>query len=122
MSKIVQLKVGEENVYPKTIDNIILSSLGTRTGVVQIGKLLIQWGEAIITPVPNTPTSETVYFEKKYKYVPTVITTPLTSVPGTTVTQSATIGITIEKFDAYVTRTSTTATHVMWIAIGEIAD
>jgi hypothetical protein len=47
-----------------------------------------------------------------------VFTTAYTTVPGTSVLGDAAANITTTGFDAYVTRTGTTNTGIMWFAIG----
>lgn len=92
---------------------------GSRTGRVHFSNgLLIQWGVETITPVANTATGKAVTFPVAYTSVPMVLTTALTTVPGTSVTGNAAADITVTGFDAYVTRTNTTNTSVGWIAIG----
>lgn len=92
---------------------------GSRTGRVQFSNgLLLQWGVESITPVANTPTSKAVTFPVAYTSVPMVLTTAITTVPGTSVSGNASANITETGFDAYVTRNSTTNTSVGWIAIG----
>ena len=92
---------------------------GSRTGRVQFSNgLLIQWGVETITPVANTPTAKAVKFPVAYTSIPMVLTTAITTVPGTSVTGSASADITATGFDAYVTRNNTTNTSVGWIAIG----
>lgn len=53
-----------------------------------------------------------------YTDVPMVLTTAITTVPGTSVSGNASANITATGFDAYVTRNSTTSTSVGWIAVG----
>lgn len=92
---------------------------GSRTGRAYFSNgLLIQWGVETITPVANTPTAKAVTFPVAYTSVPMVLTTAITTVPGTSVTGDAAANITVTGFDAYVTRNSTTNTSVGWIAIG----
>lgn len=92
---------------------------GSRTGRVHFSNgLLIQWGVETITPVANTPTAKAVQFGVAYTSVPMVLTTAITTVPGTSVSGNAAADITVTGFDAYVTRNSTTNTSVGWIAIG----
>lgn len=92
---------------------------GNRTGRVQFSNgLLLQWGNVTITPVANTPTAKAVTFPVAYTDAPVVMTTAYTTVPGTSVTGNAAANITTSGFDAYVTRTGTTNTGVMWFAIG----
>lgn len=92
---------------------------GNRSGKVHFSNgLLIQWGNVTITPVANTPTAKAVSFDVSYTDAPVVLTTAYTTVPGTSVTGCASANITTTGFDAYVTRTGTTNSGVMWIAIG----
>ena len=92
---------------------------GSRTGRVHFSNgLLIQWGLETITPVTNTPTAKAVKFGVAYTSIPMVLTTAITTVPGTSVTGNASANITVTGFDAYVTRNGTTNTSVGWIAIG----
>lgn len=92
---------------------------GNRTGRVQFSNgLLLQWGNVTITPVANTPTSKAVKFDVAYTDAPVVMTTAYTTVPGTSVLGNAAANITTTGFDAFVTRTGTTNTGVMWFAIG----
>lgn len=92
---------------------------GSRTGRVRFSNgLLIQWGVESITPVANTPTAKAVTFPVSYTSLPMVLSTALTTVPGTSVSGDAAANITATGFDAYVTRNSTTNTSVGWIAIG----
>ena len=92
---------------------------GSRTGKVHFSNgLLIQWGVETITPVTNTPTAKAVKFSTAYTSVPMVLTTAITTVPGTSVSGNASANITVSGFDAYVTRNGTTNTSVGWVAIG----
>lgn len=92
---------------------------GSRTGRVRFSNgLLIQWGVETITPVKDTPTAKAVKFPVAYTSVPMVLTTAITTVPGTSVSGDAAADITVSGFDAYVTRNNTTNTSVGWIAIG----
>jgi hypothetical protein len=111
--KVTRANGGDEFV---TSDPVVH---GSRTGRVQFSNgLLIQWGVETITPVTNTPTAKAVKFGVAYTSVPMVLTTAITTVPGTSVTGDAAANITVTGFDAYVTRNGTTNTSVGWIAIG----
>lgn len=90
-----------------------------RSGWVRFSNgLLLQWGNTTITPVANTPTAKAVTFYTPYTDAPAVFTTSYTTVPGTSVLGDGTANITTTGFDAYVTRTGTTNTGIMWLAIG----
>ena len=92
---------------------------GNRTGRVHFSNgLLIQWGVETITPVKDTPTAKAVKFPVAYTSIPMVLTTAITTVPGTSVSGNASANITVSGFDAYVTRNGTTNTSVGWVAIG----
>ena len=92
---------------------------GSRTGRVHFSNgLLIQWGVETITPVKDTPTAKAVKFPVAYTSIPMVLTTAITTVPGTSVSGNASANITVTGFDAYVTRNGTTNTSVGWIAVG----
>ena len=111
--KVTRANGGDEFV---TSDPVVH---GSRTGRVQFSNgLLIQWGVETITPVKDTPTAKAVTFPVSYTSVPMVLTTAITTVPGTAVSGNASANITVTGFDAYVTRNSTTNTSVGWIAIG----
>lgn len=92
---------------------------GSRSGRVLFSNgLLLQWGVETITPVKDTPTAKAVTFAVSYTSVPMVLTTAITTVPGTSVSGCASANISVTGFDAYVTRNGTTNTSVGWIAIG----
>jgi len=111
--KVTRANGGDEFVTSEPVVH------GTRTGRVHFSNgLLIQWGVETITPVANTPTAKAVKFGVAYTSVPMVLTTAITTVPGTSVSGNAAADITVTGFDAYVTRNNTTNTSVGWIAIG----
>ncbi len=92
---------------------------GNRTGRVRFSNgLLVQWGVDTVTPVKDTPTAKAVTFPVAYTDVPMVVTSAITTVPGSSVSGAAPANITVSGFDAYVTRNGTTNTSVGWIAIG----
>lgn len=111
--KVTRANGGDEFVTSEPVVH------GSRTGRVHFSNgLLIQWGVETITPVTNTPTAKAVKFGVAYTSVPMVLTTAITTVPGTSVTGNAAANITVTGFDAYVVRNGTTNTSVGWIAIG----
>lgn len=112
--KVTRANGGDEFV---TSDPVVH---GSRTGKCYFSNgLLIQWGETSITPTAaNTPTSKAVSFSTTYTDNPIVMTTMLSAAPGTSVTGIAAGSISTTGFNAYVTRTNTTSTTVMWLAIG----
>lgn len=111
--KVTRANGGDEFVTSDPVTH------GSRTGKVHFSNgLLIQWGVETITPVTNTPTAKAVKFSTSYTSIPMVLTTAITTVPGTSVSGDAAANITVSGFDAYVTRNSTTNTSVGWVAIG----
>ena len=111
--KVTRANGGDEFVTSDPVTH------GSRTGRVHFSNgLLIQWGVETITPVSNTPTAKAVKFSTSYTSVPMVLTTAITTVPGTSVSGNAAANITVSGFDAYVTRNGTTNTSVGWVAIG----
>ena len=78
----------------------------------------IQHGKATITPsAANTPTSVDVTFPKAFSGTPTVIVSPATAVPGTTVIGAGVNSVSSTGCKIWVTRINTTNTVVNWIAI-----
>ena len=111
--KVTRANGGDEFV---TSDPVVH---GSRTGRCHFSNgLLIQWGVESITPGTNTPTAKGVTFPVSYTSIPMVLTTAVTTVPGTSVSGNASANITVTGFDAYVTRNGTTNTSVGWIAVG----
>lgn len=111
--KVTRANGGDEFITSEPVTH------GSRSGRVLFSNgLLVQWGVVAITPVTNTPTASAVKFSTAYTSVPMVLTTPITTVPGTSVTGCASANITVSGFDAYVTRNGTTNTSVGWLAIG----
>lgn len=111
--KVTRANGGDEFVTSEPVTH------GSRTGKVHFSNgLLIQWGVETITPVKDTPTAKAVKFSTAYTSVPMVLTTAITTVPGTSVSGNASANITVSGFDAYVTRNGTTNTSVGWVAIG----
>ena len=114
---LLETEVLKHNTY-------LIEALMTKVFTATIGRihyengLLIQWGSTSITPVANTPTSVTITFPISYDATPGIMTSGLTSVPGTMVlgeghNNDSSTGTTL-----WVTRTNTTATVVRWLAIG----
>ena len=111
--KVTRANGGDEFVTSDPVTH------GSRSGKVHFSNgLLIQWGVETITPVKDTPTAKAVKFSTAYTSVPMVLTTAITTVPGTSVSGNASANITVNGFDAYVTRNGTTNTSVGWVAIG----
>lgn len=111
--KVTRANGGDEFVTSDPVTH------GSRSGKVHFSNgLLIQWGVETITPVKDTPTAKAVKFSTAYTSIPMVLTTAITTVPGTSVSGDAAANITVSGFDAYVTRNGTTNTSVGWVAIG----
>lgn len=111
--KVTRANGGDEFVTSDPVTH------GSRTGRVHFSNgLLLQWGVETITPVKDTPTAKAVKFAIAYTSIPMVLTTAITTVPGTSVSGCASANITVSGFDAYVTRNGTTNTSVGWVAIG----
>ena len=111
--KVTRANGGDEFVTSDPVTH------GNRSGRVHFSNgLLIQWGNVTITPVTNTPTAKAVKFDVAYTDAPVVLSTAYSTVPGTSVLGDAVANITTTGFDAYVTRTGTTNSGVMWVAIG----
>ena len=78
----------------------------------------IQRGSVTIKPTAaNTPTSADVTFAKAFSGTPTVIVTPATSVPGTTVLGAGVNSVSATGCKIWTTRTNTTDTIINWIAV-----
>ena len=93
------------------------------SGIVRLGGLLIQWGNVTITPsAADTPTNATINFARTFTAVPTVLATPVSSVPhqlSVAVQRSADL-LDDNKAQAIITltRSGTTATGINWLAFG----
>lgn len=111
--KVTRANGGDEFITSNKVTH------GSRSGRVHFSNgILLQWGVETITPVKDTPTAKAVTFPVSYTSVPMVLTTAITTVPGSSVSGNASANITVTGFDAYVTRNNTTNTSVGWIAIG----
>lgn len=98
-------------------------SAATGAGKIRLGGLLIQWGGVTITPsAAGTPTDALVTFEEPFTATPTVLATPVSSVPHTlavAVQRSADlVGDPKQAMVITLTREGTTATGINWLAIG----
>lgn len=112
---------GEQKIG--TLIPAILSGVGDRTGCVEIGNLLLQWGYHSAAPSGSETVkswSHTVTFEKAYKYNPIVMATVSNSATGTTMRATAT-SIATGSFVLNVQRNSTSNTIALWLAVGEKA-
>jgi hypothetical protein len=79
--------------------------------------ILIQWGRVSITPTAaNTITKSAIKFDWSYQGIPAVFTEMSSSAPATIDIGAG--DITTTGFNIYLQRTNTTATSIMWWAIG----
>lgn len=65
----------------------------------------------------NTPTKTSVTFSSAFDAIPTVVATPVSSVPGTIVKGVSVLNVTKNGFDIYVTRSDSNSMSVGWIAV-----
>ena len=103
---------------------------GTRQGTMgaQFGRyrtydgLLMQWGQVTITPTAaNTPRSSTVTFPYPYTEIPLVFATAIVNDPQncSVSTYRANVADPKTQIELFLSRTSTTATFIIWFAIGK---
>ena len=99
---------------------VVSSSKGDISGSIKFASgLVMQWGNVTITPTAeNEPTVSEVTYPIRFKYTPFVVINPATTVPGKTVTGACAASVTETKFDATLTRTNLSPTHLRWLAIG----
>ena len=103
--------------------NLTGSSAASGSGIIHLGKYLIQWGSVSITPTAaGTPTTEIVTFATPFTATPAVFATPVSSVPETlsVAVQRSTdlVGDNKAKVAVTLTRSGTTTTGINWLAIG----
>lgn len=115
-------KVAEKEGFDLGFD-IVGSEAVTGSGVLPLGGILLQWGNVNITPTAaGTPTTAIVTFERPFTATPTVLVTPVSSVPQTlaVATQRATdlVGDPKIAMAVTLTREGTTTTGINWLAIG----
>lgn len=79
--------------------------------------ILIQWGRVSITPTAaNAVTKQEIHLNWQYEGLPIVMCEPTTAAPSTV---SVNVGdIASQGFNIYLHRTNTTATAIVWVAIG----
>ena len=102
---------------------IVGSEAVTGAGILPLGGILIQWGNVNITPTAaGVATTEIVTFERPFTATPTVLATPVSSVPDTlaVAVQRATNLVGDPKIAVAVTlvREGTTTTGINWLAFG----
>lgn len=93
-------------------------------GVTLQGKLyarsstgFCQKGTVTCKSTANTPTKTSVTFSSAFDAIPTVVATPISSVPGTIVKGVSVLNVTKNGFDIYVTRNDSNSMSVSWIAV-----
>ena len=100
----------------------VFSGLGDRIeGVITLGDMLIEYGTSQVTSPANGVGNAEVTFTNKFEYKPCVMVTALAVTPGTTVKMLSASDIEVDGFKAYCSRTNTTPTTVIWLAIGKKA-
>lgn len=80
--------------------------------VIQRGSILCKNKANEVTRIPIT-------YPIPFDHTPTVMLTPLSSVPGTTVKGVAAGDSTRTGFSIYILRTNDTETNVQWLAIAD---
>lgn len=103
--------------------NLTGSSATGGSGIIHLGKYLIQWGGVSITPTAaNTPTTEIVTFATPFTATPAVFATPVSSVPESLSVAvqrgNDLVGDNKAKVAVTLTRSGTTTTGINWLAIG----
>lgn len=119
-------KLSIQNRTPASLTKVgdvaVLYGVDASVGECEIGDILIQWGYESITPsAANTPTSQTITFNKSYKKNPFVGVVARSTSIGTTVLGVAVSNTTTTGTNLILTRTNTTSTNVGWVAIGQKA-
>lgn len=105
-----------------------IKSFGTLSGRYRTHDgLLLQWGNVTITPTAaNEPTTVVVTFPLAYDSTPITLATPITSVPQSlSVSTQRAVDLVTDNTKAMavtLTRSGTTATGVVWLAIGKGAE
>lgn len=89
--------------------------------------LLLQWGNVNITPAAaNEPTTAVVKFPLAYASTPITLATPISSVPqAVSVSTQRAVDLVTDSTKAMavtLTRTGTSATGIVWLAIGKGAE
>lgn len=87
---------------------------------ISSGALTAQVGTKTITPTAGDATSGTVTFPVAFASTPSVMVSPVTVVPGTTVLGTAVTEVTATGCKVWVWRSNTTSMDVLWIAVGRV--
>lgn len=102
-----------------------LKTFGTLSGRYRTHDgLLLQWGNVTITPTAaDTPTTAVITFPLPYASTPITLATPITSVPQSlSVSTQRSVDLVTDNTKAMavtLTRSSTTATGIVWLAVGK---
>ena len=102
---------------------LVGASASAGAGIMRLGNVLMQWGNVNITPTAaGAPTNALVTFTRPFTSTPTVLATPVSSVPHTLsvgVQRSGDlVGDPKAAMVVTLTRDGTTATGINWLAIG----
>ena len=99
----------------------VFSGLGDDVGVITLGDMLIEYGVVQVTSPANGVGSAQVTFTNEFESKPCVMVTAGAVTPGTTVKMVSAADFAVDGFKAYCSRTNTTPTTVLWLAIGKKA-
>jgi hypothetical protein len=83
-----------------------------------VGQPTVKAGRVSITPTAGTATSATVTFGTAFAEVPTVVLIPSSIVVGTTVDGWSVTDMSPTSFKAWIRRSTSAATPMLWIALG----
>lgn len=100
----------------------VFSGFGDHVGVITLGDMLIEYGTVQVTSPANGVGSAQVTFTNEFESKPCVMVTAGAVTPGTTVKMVSAADFTVDGFKAYCSRTNTTPTTVLWLAIGKKAN
>lgn len=99
----------------------LISDVANTDKCFVLGNFLICFGIVDITPVANTPTSESITFPREFKNKPKVFVSANTATPGTRVIEVSYANETTTGCDIVINRTNETLTSVSWFAVEEVA-
>lgn len=97
-----------------------IAPIDDNSGRALFNKMSIEYGKVIITPVANSPTTQTVYFGRTYEKPPIVMVTASTGVIGTGVLGVAVVNVTTTYASIVVTRINAVQTGVHFLVIGKV--
>lgn len=99
----------------------VITGLANAAGVIEMGDLLIEYGQVNVASPANGVGSTLVTFTNPFEMKPAVLLTADTTSPGSTVKMVAVADLEVDSFKAYCSRTNTTPTSIQWVAIGKKA-